>query len=214
MQQRSGDSMLLGSTLPGTIVPLIVADINSIRDHLVQRLLAKLFHHVEQFVFAMEAAGAVVAYVVGIIQLAGVEDGKGNAVLFGKASARRAFATAPGWRKSVNTTNIAVPSSWWVTSRQPARVDASRNTPLVPSRGSGCDSAQRGELWIQSWRCIKLQVMQTSFPRQQCDALGCVSKCDPAAGSCRRCRSWSGLARSGSNSHCARSPAQSGGIRR
>ena len=32
----------------------------------------------------MEAASAVVAHVIGIVQLGGIEDGEGNAMLFGK----------------------------------------------------------------------------------------------------------------------------------
>src|SRR6185312_2705722 len=83
LQQGCNPSVLPGGCLPGPIVFLIVG-INPVRNSLIVCALSKSLHHIEQLILAMETARSVVAHVIGVVEFGSVDDGEGNAMLFGK----------------------------------------------------------------------------------------------------------------------------------
>ena len=69
-----GDSVVLGCGLLAGAKFAVVVEVSAIGEVGEASFCAGFFHLGEEFVFAVEAAAGVVALIVGVVELVGVED--------------------------------------------------------------------------------------------------------------------------------------------
>ena len=83
MQQGCGNVMLRGGLLAGAEVALVVL-VHTVSDSVESAGGAEIFHHGEEFIFAMEAALAVVAGIFRAVEFRCRDDFEGYPVLVGE----------------------------------------------------------------------------------------------------------------------------------